>query len=156
MIEGVHYQNAYVTRNVERALERFTAQADARNVIQFEASNDVITVQGVRTQTNKYGFAWVNDLQFEFIEPVSEAAEVFAPALPIGDGLRLHHVCMRVEDWDAFRARVDEQPYPVVIEGHYEQNKFLYLDTRQLLGHYTEYAWMTDEMWATMGGRPSK
>jgi len=30
--------------------------------------------------------------------------------------------------------------------------KFLYLDARETLGHYLEYVWMTDEMWARTGG----
>jgi hypothetical protein len=153
MIEGSHYQNAYVTRDVARAVDRFTAQAEVRDVIQFEAPNEVITRDGLRTQVNRFAFLWVGGLQYEFIQPVSDAANVFTPVLPDDDSLRFHHSCMRVQDWDTFRARVDKQPFPVVIEGHYDGTKFLYLDTRELLGHYMEYAWMTDENWARMGGR---
>jgi hypothetical protein len=99
-------------------------------------------------------FIWVGDLQYEFIEPVTEAVPVFSTWLPDGDVPRFHHSCARVDDWDGFRRRVDEQPYPVVFEGASgEELKFLYLDTRELLGHYLEYAWMTPGRWLQLGGR---
>jgi hypothetical protein len=31
MLEGRHYQNAYVTRNLEKTVTEFTARADARS-----------------------------------------------------------------------------------------------------------------------------
>jgi hypothetical protein len=75
--------------------------------------------------------------------------------LPEDDGLQFHHICMRVPDWDEFRARVNEQPFPVVLEGGSESLRFLYLDARPFLGHYLEYTWMRDEVWTQMGG-PAK
>ena len=86
--------------------------------------------------------------------PVTEAVPVFSSWLPDGDGPRFHHSCARVDDWADFRRRVDEQPYPVVFEGASgEELKFLYLDTRELLGHYLEFAWMTPDRWTQLGGR---
>ena len=59
---------------------------------------------------------------------------------------------MRVDDWDAFRARVARQDLPVVMERATEGDalKFLYLDAREFCGHYLEYVWTTDERWAAM------
>ena len=77
-----------------------------------------------------------------------------ASMLPDDDTPRFHHSCARVPDWEDFRRRVDEQPYPVVIEGEGASGlKFLFLDTRDLLGHYLEYTWMTDASWERLGGR---
>jgi hypothetical protein len=42
---------------------------------------------------------------------------------------------------------------PVAIEGGSEALRYLYLDARDLLGHYLEYVWMTPERWAQVGGR---
>jgi hypothetical protein len=154
VLEGRHYQNAYVTRNLEKAVARVTATADVRSVVQFEATTEVRTSLGRRPQTSKLAFVWIGDLQYEFIEPVTEAVPVFSPMLPDDDRPRFHHSCARVPDWEDFRRRVDEQPYPVVIEGESGDNlKFLYLDTRELLGHYLEYTWMTDAWWERLGGR---
>ena len=153
-IEGLHYQNAYVTRNIDKAMAEFTARADARDAVQFEATTQVLTADGPRTQTIKMALAWVGDLQYEFIEPVVDATPMFSGWLPDGDEPKFHHSCARVEDWDDFRRRVGEQPYPVVFEGEGSSGlKFLFLDARQLLGHYLEFCWMTPAMWARMGGR---
>ena len=154
MIEGLHYQNAYVTRDIDKAVERFTARADVRSVVQFEATTEVQTALGRRPHSLKMAFIWIGDLQYEFLEPVAEAVPMLAPMLPDDDRPRFHHSCARVPDWEDFRRRVDEQPYPVVIEGEGASGlKFLFLDTRDLLGHYLEYTWMTDASWARLGGR---
>jgi hypothetical protein len=154
VIEGRHYQNAYVTRNLDKAVAAFTARADTRSVMQFEASTDVLAGGTHLTQTLKMAFIWVGDLQYEFIEPVAEAVPVFSTWLPDGDVPRFHHSCARVADWADFRRRVDRQPYPVVFEGEGGEGlKFLYLDARELLGHYLEYTWMTEDRWAQIGGR---
>ena len=48
MLEGQHYQNAYVTRNIDKAVARVTARADVRSVVQFEATTEVLTAVGRR------------------------------------------------------------------------------------------------------------
>jgi hypothetical protein len=153
MIEGRHFQNAYVTRNIQKAIATFKSQADVRKLIQYEGSTEVMTPTGPATQTNKLAFIWVGDLQYELIEPVSGTVGLFRDALPSDDSPLFHHICMRIDDWDDFRARVDRQPYPVAIERVDPALKFLYLDARKFLGHYLEYVWMTDERWAQVGGR---
>lgn len=154
MLEGHHYQNAYVTRNLAAAVAALPASAGMEAVPQFEASVEVLTAEGRRPHVVKLAFFWVGDLQYELIEPVAEATPLFAPWLPDGDGLRFHHSCTRVDDWDDFRGRVSKQPCPVVMEGEGRGGlKFLFLDARDLVGHYLEYAWMPDEMWARFSGR---
>jgi hypothetical protein len=34
-----------------------------------------------------------------------------------------------------------------------EELKFLYLDARELLGHYLEYTWLTETRWTQIGGQ---
>jgi hypothetical protein len=154
MIEGHHYQNAYVTRDIAKGIEAFRTRAKVDREIVFEGTSHVMTPDGPATQHCKLAFLWVGDLQYELVEPVSGAVGIYRDGLPEGDGLKFHHVCMRVDDWDAFRARVDRQPCPIVLERDSDPSlKFLYLDARDLVGHYLEYAWMTDERWAQMGGR---
>jgi hypothetical protein len=153
MLEGYHYQNAYVTRDVEKSVEVFQQRAKVDRVLTYEGSTPVTTPDGAGIQTNKLAFIWIGDLQYELIQPVSGSVRIYSDALPADDGLRFHHICMRVADWDEFRARVERQPYPVVLEGGNEKLRFLYLDARPFLGHYLEYTWMTDERWAQMGGQ---
>ena len=153
MIEGRHFQNAYVTRNIQRAIETFKARADVRRLLQFEVTTEVKTPTGVGSLTNKLAFIWVEDLQYELIQPVAGELPVYREALPQDDSLIFHHTCMRVADWGEFRARVGAQQYPVVLEGGNEALRWLYLDARGFLGHYLEYVWMTEERWDQIGGR---
>jgi hypothetical protein len=153
MLEGHHFQNAYVTRDIDKWVAAFKERAKIDTLMQYEGTTEVTTVSGRGTQTNKLAFIWVGDMQYELIQPVSGDVALYADALPADDALRFHHICMRVDDWDDFRARVDQQPYPVVLEGGNELLRFLYLDARPFLGHYLEYVWMTDERWTQMGGR---
>lgn len=152
MLEGYHYQNAYVTRDVDTAVDGFRQRARVDRVLTYEGSTPVTTPAGAGIQTTKLAFIWVGDLQYELIQPISGSVQLYSDALPEGGGLRFHHICMRVPEWDEFRARVNEQTYPVVLEGGNSMLRFLYLDARPFLGHYVEYTWMTDERWKQMGG----
>jgi Glyoxalase/Bleomycin resistance protein/Dioxygenase superfamily len=153
MFEGKHFQNAYVTRNIQRAIEDFKSKANVRTLLTYEGTTDVVTPTGPGTVSSKLAFIWVDDLQYEFIEPVGGTVSLYRDALPGDDSLLFHHICMRVDDWDDFRARVRTQPLEVAIEGGNDALRYLYLDARPILGHYLEYVWMTPERWAQVGGR---
>ena len=153
IIEGKHYQNAYVTRNIEKAISNFKAFANPRKIIQYEGTTEVMTPAGSGTQTNKLAFLWVEDLQYEFIEPGPGIVDIYRNELPADDSLKFHHICMRVDNWHEFRARVEKQPLQIVMERVSDGLSFLYLDARKLLGHYLEYVWTDDARWSQMGGR---
>jgi hypothetical protein len=153
MLEGRHFQNAYVTRDIDKAIETFKARADVRALMQYEGTTQITTLKGKGEQTNKLAFIWVDDLQYELIQPVAGDVEIYSDGLGEGDVPKFHHICMRVDDWDDFRARVDRQSLPVVLEGGNEALRFLYLDARPLVGHYLEYVWMNETRWGQMGGR---
>src|SRR6185369_13946700 len=155
MMFGSHYQNAYVTRNVDRAVADFRKYADVRALYEIEVPVQVWTPQGEGVGVQKLAFVWVGDLNLELIEPKSgDVLAIYRDALPDDERLVFHHVCHRVDDWDEFMARVDQQPFPIVLKGGTPgMLQFAYLDTRPWLGHYTEYVWMVPERWAAMGGR---
>ncbi len=152
MLEGYHYQNAYVTRDVDKWIKTFQQHGKVDKVLTYEGTTPIRTSAGDTTQTNKLAFIWIGDLQYELIQPISGSVDIYRDALPAGDGLQFHHICMRIPDWKEFRPRVDAQPYPVVLEGGNELLRFLYLDARPFLGHYLEYVWMDEERWKQMGG----
>ena len=60
---------------------------------------------------------------------------------------------MRVLDWDAFKAEAEREGWPIVCEGAVPGVNFAYIDARDKVGHYVEYLWMNDEMWAATGGK---
>jgi hypothetical protein len=153
MLEGQHYQNGYITRDIGKAIAQFRGRAGVENIVSFEVPFEVTTPKGRGTAVSKLAFIWINNLQYELIQPVSGLVDIYSDALPADDSIRFHHICMRVPEWNDFRARVDQLGYPVVFEGGGDALKFLYLDARDFLGHYLEYVWMTPERWTQIGGR---
>jgi hypothetical protein len=155
MSTGRHYQNAYVTRNVDKAVAGFKQYADLRALMEIEVPVQMWTPRGEGRGVQKLAFAWVGDLNYELIEPKEgDALAIYRDALPADDRLVFHHVCHVVDDFDALMARVEKQPFPVVLKGGTPGLlEFVYVDTRPWLGHYTEYVWMVPERWAAMGGR---
>jgi len=155
MSAGRHYQNAYVTRNVDKAVADFKRYADVRALMEIEVPVKVWTPKGEGTGVQKLAFVWVEDLNYELIEPKEgDVLALYRDALPADDRLVFHHVCHVVDDFDALMARVEKQPFPVVLKGGTPGLlEFVYVDTRPWLGHYTEYVWMVPERWTAMGGR---
>jgi len=155
MLIGRHYQNAYVTRNVDKAVADFKENAEIRKLIEIEVPVQLWTPQGEGKGVQKLAFIWVEDLQCELIQPgEGDVLALYRDALPADDRLVFHHICQRVDDWDAFMARADTERFPIVLRGDTPGLlEFAYLDTRAWLGHYTEYVWMVPERWAGMGGR---
>lgn len=149
MLEGAHFQNAYVCDDIEAAIAAFRARFGTGEVCILDVDQEVWTPEGIRSLRNRVAFIWRGDLQYELIQPVADIG-FYANAADNGGLLRFHHTNTRVPDWDAFRAEVDRQDMPVVMEKiGGEDVKFLYLDGRALFGHYLEFVWMTDENWQT-------
>lgn len=153
MIQGKHYQNAYVTRDMEQSLAFFRDQCGAENASSFEVEVDVWTPSGSGKVRNRLAFIWIDNLQYELIQPVSGLVDIYTNAIPNDEHMQFHHICMRVPAWRPFRDRVDDQGYKVVLEGGDENLRYLYLDARDTVGHYLEYTCMTDERWLQLGGK---
>jgi hypothetical protein len=155
MLMGRHYQNAYVTRDVDKAVAGFREHADIRKLIETEVSVEIWTPQGAGTGVQKLAFIWIEDVQVELIQPIAgDVLALYRDALPQGDGLQFHHICHRVDDWAELTTKVASQPWPIVLRGGTPgMLEFLYLDTRPWLGHYLEYTWMVPERWGQLGGR---
>ena len=153
MIEGRHFQNAYITRDIEKGIAQFRERANVEGAQSFEIGTEMWTPGGSGVAVNKLCFIWIDNLQYELIQPVSGPVSMYTDALPDDDSLKFHHICMRVPEWKPFRARIETQPYPVVYEGKTGGTRFLYLDARDFRGHYLEYLYMSDEGWVRIGVR---
>ena len=150
MVSGKHYQNAYVCPDIETGIAEFRKIVPGGDVPIIDIDFAVQTPDGSRRIANRVAMMWVDDLQYELIQPVVDETGIYGNHGCGGGQLQFHHTCRRVADWDSFRATLASQPFPVVMERSEQdpQIKFLYLDARPLLGHYLEYCWMSDEMWA--------
>ena len=148
-----HYQNAYVTHDLDGALEIFRSRYGFDKFRRMEVSYELTTRAGRGTASVKLALGWIGEVQYELIEPVSGLIDVYQEGLSVESPLRFHHVCMRVPDWAEFRARVDQERFAVAMEGGTPGHLlWLYLDARDTLGHYLEYCWMTPERWTMIRG----
>jgi hypothetical protein len=149
-----HYQNAYITRDLDQALAMFRTQYGFDDFKHLEVTYELKTPAGRGTATVKLALGWIGNLQYELIQPVSGLIDIYAEGLPDRYPLRFHHIAMRVHDWDEFRADVERHKRPVVMEGGTPGHLlWLYVDARDTVGHYLEYCWMTPERWTALGGR---
>lgn len=149
MLVGEHYQNGYVCDDIEAAIALFKQRGLDKDPVIIPVEQDVQTPDGPKHQKMRICMFWLNGVQYELIEPELDEANVYANAPSNGGPIRFHHICLKVDDWDAFRKAVDEQDFPVVMERDLGPDalRFLYLDGRKAFGHYLEYTCMSDPMW---------
>ncbi|MET1756672.1 hypothetical protein ABVV53_14605 [Novosphingobium sp. RD2P27] len=150
MLEGLHYQNAYVCDDLEAGIDLFRGRGLKKEPIIISVDQEVMTPAGPKRQKSRICFIWIGDLQYELIESEIDEVGLYANCLSNGGPLRFHHVCFRIEDWADFRSRVDGQEFPIAMERGGTQDgdlKFLYLDARKVFGHYLEYTWMPNRTW---------
>lgn len=152
MLVGKHYQNGYVCDDIEVAIALFRARGLDRDPMVIPVEQAVQTPAGPKRQQLKICMFWLNGLQYELIQPIVDEAQVYANAPANGGLIRFHHICLKVDDWDKFRAAVDVQDFPVVMERDLGPDKlrFVYLDARKAFGHYLEYTCMPAAMWEQM------
>lgn len=154
MITGHHFQNAYICADIDAAIADFATRADIGEVKPFAVDQQIWTPAGMKRVASKLAFIWIGDLQYELIEIEADETGVYGNYQDNGGILHFHHSCMRVPEWEPFRAAVAAQNLPVVLErAHDDHLKFLYLDAREFCGHYLEYTWMTDGRWTQLGGK---
>jgi hypothetical protein len=156
-----HYQNAYVTHDLGRAMDLVSERYGVTDYITFDPEMMLRTADGEKLQKVKVAATWVGWLQIELIEPVSGFVDPFLPFLPADKSdvvPRLHHISLRRESLAEIHAESDKLGLPFVCEGGIPDLVFRYLDARGTLGHYLEYVWASPAGWAMVGwpeGRPA-
>lgn len=149
MLVGKHYQNGYVCDDIEQAIAIFMARGLEKAPHIIPVDHEVNTPAGPKRQKLNISMFWQNGLQYELIQPIIDEVGVYANAPSNGGPIRFHHICLRVPEWTSFRAAVDQQDFPVVMERDLGPDalRFIYLDGRKAFGHYLEYTHMADAMW---------
>jgi hypothetical protein len=149
-----HYQNAYVTHDLDRATARIAERHGASGFHAFDAQMILRTPAGEEPAHMRVALGWVGALQIELIQPVSGAVDAYAAYLP-ADGsdpsLRLHHIAVRRDDLEAMRQEIRSSSLPLVFESEAAGLVCALLDARESLGHYLEYVWATPEGWNLVG-----
>jgi hypothetical protein len=148
-----HYQNAYVTPDIDRAMDALTRRFGVDFNIRLQVDNAIRTPQGDGVARIDMALGWVGDLQYELIQPLSGMIDIYSEAVRPDRLLTFHHVAMRVLDWDALQSEIDHLGLSTVLQGESGTTKFLYVDGRETFGHYLEYMQTDPESWARIGGK---
>jgi hypothetical protein len=147
-----HYQNAYVTPDIDHAIALLEAQfgGAAGKAMRIDVTQTVTTADGVGEGVMKLAFIQIGRLQYELIEPVSGNVALYKDAVSADQPMRFHHVAMRADDIDAVRAEAEKHGRKVVLSGENSGVRFLYIDARDALGHYLEYVQAPAAFWEAM------
>jgi hypothetical protein len=161
-----HMQNAYVTHDLDRAMEMVGNRFGVEKFDRFDPDMVVRTPSGDKPMANRVASFWAGGLNVEIIEPVSGYVDDYLAMLPSDrrDATpRFHHISLRRDDEAAMRQEIAQLGLPLAFEGPVSiKDKipslvFIYLDGRETLGHYVEFTWKSPEAWKFVGwpeGRP--
>jgi hypothetical protein len=161
-----HMQNAYVTHNLDKAMEIVADRFGVEKFDRFNPDMVVDTLMGHKPMVSRIASFWAGGLNIEIIEPVSGYVDHYVTMLPDdrSDAVpRFHHISLRREDVDEMNAEIERLGLPLCFRGPVSIKDpipsliFVYLDGRQTLGHYVEFTWKSEEGWKFVGwpeGRP--
>jgi hypothetical protein len=149
-----HYQNAYVTHDLDKAMQVISDRYGKIDWIVFAPDMNLRTPQGEKPSSVKAALGWAGGLQLELIQPGAGFQDHYLPFLPADKSdpsPRFHHIAVRRDDLDAMRAEIEQLGLPVAFEGEVPGLVYIYLDARASLGHYFEYVWASPEGWEMIG-----
>jgi Glyoxalase/Bleomycin resistance protein/Dioxygenase superfamily len=149
-----HFQNAYVTHDLDDALCGIDKRFGKIDWIVFEPDMELITPGGIKQSAVKAALGWHQGHQLEIIQPVKGYLDHYLPALPADTtdpSPRFHHIAVRRDDEAAMRAEIAQLGLPLEFEGAVPGLVFIYLDARKVLGHHFEFIWATPEGWEMQG-----
>ncbi len=134
------FQLGYVTTDLDAALAVYRDRFAAPRFWVF----DNAAARPDDPYPNRVGLAWIGETMVELIQPIREAAPLYAPAMP-AKGIRLHHLGYLVGDqarWDEVMAALEAENMAILRHGKAgESLEYVYADAVEHLGHHLEYVW---------------
>lgn len=149
-----YYQNAYVTHDLDHAIELFGEVYGLTNFRTFDADMTLNTPAGTKASQVRVGLAWSGRIQIELVQPVSGYLDPYLSYLPTdsSDAVpRPHHVAVRRNDLATMRQDAQRLELPLAFESQIPGLHCIFLDARKSLGHYLEFVWASPEGWNMLG-----
>jgi len=131
-----HFQMAYVTTDMDRALDLFSTRFGIRKFSRLEGQ---MSAGGhIRAE-----LAWVGTIMYEVICASGAGSELYMDRLPRGDGfhIRHHHLGFLLrsrEQWDAVMVKARQSGWCVPYHSDNPLVEICFVDATEL-GHYLEY-----------------
>lgn len=142
---GGFFQIGYVTRNIANGLAILEGDMGAQRI---DLLDDLRDAQGNRVMIRALSHLSLGEAEIELIEPRIDWPSVYLDALPADDRtIALHHIGYRQPDiaaWTDARDRAHAAGMAIPMEGATDHARFAYLDTRAVVGHYTEVVYRQD------------
>ena len=145
-----HYQNAYVTHDIDKAIALMEQRFGVSGLAPIEVELDLITPRGPDKLAMKLALTWVGNLNVELIQPISGLIGHYVDSLPQDkedSSPCFNHIAMRRDDIGAMRQEINSIGLPVLFEGSFDGLTYIYVDARPEIGHLLEYVWATPEVW---------
>ena len=138
---GFHHMG-YVTADLSKAIDILKKKYGLTRIT--ENGEIEVTLVGGAKYLHRTAMVFVGTLGLELIEPAGGHDDVYRRALPQNrSGFALHHVCYTAPSMEELRtakASFVEAGNEIVLDS--TSSSFFYADTRQELGHYTEWAYI--------------
>ena len=151
---GELFQMSYITRDLDAAMEHCKRELGITEFATSDSEVEVLSFGQMRPLKIRAAFANIGRHQFELIQPVSGAVEIYTDEVDLGAHIiNYHHIAIAVrggiDKWlellDEVRASGDAFAYLFPPRpGPDDKVCFCYVDTRKRLGHYTEYLWVDE------------
>ena len=132
------YQFGYVTRDLDAAVETLRNRF---GITRYRRKRNAPWMEAIH--------AWTGDTQIEVLQLGEGAPPMYTDYIPAEAGaLNLQHLGRRIdtaEQWDALMRAIEEGGYetPLNAEAMDGHLRAVYVDTRALLGIYSEYVLLT-------------
>jgi len=149
---GELFQMSYITRDLDAAVAHAQEHLGIESFHVSASEIEVLCYGETKTLAVRAAMANIGSRQLEIIQPVSGATEVYTEEVDLsGHILNFHHTAIAVRggypEWQALLAEVeasgDALAYLFPVEQRADQGlSFCYVDTRQRIGHYTEFLWV--------------
>lgn len=149
-----HYQNAYVTHDLDKAIDLTGSLFGLGDFSSLDIDLVATTPDGQRTSRLRVATAWAGLHQVELIQPVSGYLEPYLHALPSdsSDAVpRLHHVAVRRENLSDMTREARALGLPIAFESGGGGINCIFVDARNRLGHFLEFVTASEEGWALVG-----
>jgi hypothetical protein len=153
---GELFQMSYITRDLDAAMAHCRETMGIEEFSTTDAEVEVLSYGTLRPLKLRAAMANIGRHQFELIQPISGAIEVYTDNVDLDAHIiNFHHIAIAVRgglaDWlallDEVRASGDEFAFLAPPEpGPDDKVCFAYVDTRKRLGHITEFLWVDESI----------
>ena len=153
---GELFQMSYITRDLDAAMAHAREHMGVAHFDTTDAEVEVLSFGQLRPLKIRAAFANIGRNQFEIIQPVSGAINVYTDEVDLSKHiLNFHHVAIAVRggiaQWRELLAEVrasgDQFAFLCpAVETDDDKVCFAYVDTRKRIGHYTEFLWVDESI----------